>query len=263
MAELERALFRGTLPQTPPADFTRLYFGAEFCFWRLPAQKEILQALSWARQSGWDFTLVTPVLGEAEMLLLDRLLAPVLPELAAGDEVLISDWGALEVVRSHRDDLPVILGRALSGQKRGPRILGMELTTEQEDYFSQGSWYNRFAVEILTEQRIVRVEQDNLLQGLAPLPEPLTGSLHWPSAMVTSSRNCPFRDVEQNHPCPAPCGELFSLQADDTDIMLYQDGNTQFLCNEQLPENLPALRIDRLVWHPEHAVCFDNAGSGC
>jgi hypothetical protein len=34
----------------------------------------------------------------------------VLPKLEAGDTILISDWGALELVRAVRDDLVIILG---------------------------------------------------------------------------------------------------------------------------------------------------------
>ena len=184
MAELEQAAFLNDLPGESPAGFSRLYYGAEFCFWRLPSIEKTLASRAWARRVDWDYTLVTPVLGEAERQQLASFFKTVLPELTAGDEVLISDWGALELIRSVRDDLPVILGRTLSGQKRGPRILDMNLGGEQSEYFRCGSWHNRAAVELLVEKRVTRIEQDNLLQGLAPLPEALEGSLHFPYAMV-------------------------------------------------------------------------------
>ena len=249
MAELEHAAFLHTLPEDPPAGFARLYYGSEFCYWRLPLPRQILDARAWARNAGWAFTLVTPVVGEDERLRLDALLGEVLPGLAAADEVVISDWGALESIRARRDDLEVVIGRALSGQKRGPRIDGMELSAEQTDYFRQGSWHSRAAVELLEEQGIRRIEQDNLLQGLAALPAPLRGSLHVPCAMVTSSRNCPFRPAGGAAACAAPCGEIFTLQAADTAVLLYQDGNTQFLRNDRLPERPGELGIDRIVRH--------------
>ena len=126
----------------------------------------------------------------------------------------------------------------------------MTLTGEQRDYFQRGSWHSRDAVELLIEQKIERIEQDNLLQGLAPLPDTLKGSLHLPFAMVTSSRICPFRTSGESGPCPVYCGELFSLQSDQTKVLLYQDGNTQFLRNERLPDHLLPLGIDRIVKHP-------------
>jgi hypothetical protein len=251
VAELEQAAFLTHLPDAPPTGFSRLYYGAEFCFWRLSSIKNTLASRAWAGRVDWAFTLVTPVLGEAERLQLDSFLKTVLPELASGDEVLISDWGALELIRSVRDDLTVILGRALSGQKRGPRILDMNLGDEQTEYFRRGSWHNRDAVELLVEKGITRIEQDNLLQGLAPLPEPLEGSLHFPYALVTSSRNCPFRTSPEFGPCAAPCGETFTLKTEETETLLYQDGNTQFLHNETLPKDLSALGVNRIVMHPE------------
>ncbi|MCK4509864.1 MAG: hypothetical protein KAU27_15045 [Desulfuromonadales bacterium] len=251
MADLESACFLNDLPEQPPVGCSRLYYGAEFCFWRLPSCENILAARSWARHVGWHFTLVTPVLGEDERLRLDILLQTLLPELEAGDEILISDWGALALIRAIRDDLTIILGRALSGQKRGPRILDMSLTPEQSAYFERGSWHNHDAVELLAEQMIERIEQDNLLQGLAPLAQTLKGSLHLPYAMVASSRNCPFRTSSECEPCPAPCGEVFTLRSSETDVLLYQDGNTQFLHNDRMPENFAKLGIDRIVKHPE------------
>jgi len=244
---LEHACFLNDLPGEPPVGSSRLYYGAEFCFWRLPPPEKILVAREWTRNAGWSFTLATPVLGEDERLRLNDILKKILPELDAGDEVLISDWGALELVRAVRDDLTIVLGRALSGQKRGPRILDMTLTQEQADYFQRGSWHNRDAVELLAEQGIQRIEQDNLLQGLAPLAETIRGSLHLPYAMVTSSRNCPFRSDNEYGPCPAPCGEVFTLQTSETKTLFYQDGNTQFLYNGQLPGDLLELGIDRVV----------------
>jgi hypothetical protein len=167
------------------------------------------------------------------------------------DEVLISDWGTLEVVRSIRSDQTVILGRTLSGQKRGPRILDLELSEEQQAYFRQGSWYATAAVELLDEMKIRRVELDNLLQGVDSLPVGLNGSLHYPYAMVSSSRNCPFRSQGLKDPCPAPCGEVFTLSSDETEVPLYQAANTQFLMNDLLPQEPAELGIDRLVFHPE------------
>jgi len=246
----EYAAFLHDLPEQPPAGYSRLYYGAEFCFWRLPSSAKTLVAVEWARSAGWNFTLATPALGEDERVRLDSFLQKVLPELTAGDEVLISDWGALELIRAVRDDLTILLGRVLSGQKRGPRILDMTLTGEQRAYFQRGSWHNRDAVELLAEQGIERIEQDNLLQGLASLSNTLKGSLHLPFAMVTSSRICPFRLSGESGPCPVYCGELFTLQSDETEALLYQDGNTQFLRNERLPDDLLPLGIDRIVKHP-------------
>ena len=145
MAKLEYASFLTVLPETSPAGSSRLYFGAEFCFWRLPSVEDILRARTWAREFGLDFTLVTPVLGEDERVRLNGRLEKILPELDPGDATLISDWGALDLVRAVRDDLAIVLGPSPSGQKRGPRILGMSLPAYTPDSSKHASWPNHGA----------------------------------------------------------------------------------------------------------------------
>jgi len=245
---VERALFLHRLPAELPAGTQRLYWGAEFCCWRQPAAAATREALAFARAHGLGFSLVTPVLVETFVPRLEKLLDQTLPELGSGDEVVISDLGAIEAGRSRRPELPLVLGRALSGQKRGPRILDLELTSAQSDYFRQGAWYSAEAQRLLAELGIARVELDNLLQGLAPLPQGVAGTLHTPYALVTSSRNCPFRETRSG-PCRPTCGEVFSLTTPQSRVPLYQAGNSQFLCNPVLPENPAALGIDRLVEH--------------
>jgi len=249
--ELDRALFLHAPPDTLSPGITRLYAGAEFCPWRLPGSPELWRMLQRAHELGCAFTLVTPVLIEPLRESLHDTLARLLPAFAAGDEVVISDWGALELVREIDPAVPVVLGRVLSGQKRDPRTVELELTTAQLEHFRRGSWYAAPAVALLGELGIQRVELDNLLQGVAPLPAALRGTLHIPYAMVAASRNCPFRRPGSAETCPQPCGEVFTLTASDSAYPLLQGGNTQFVRNDRLPDDLSALGIDRIVEHLE------------
>ncbi len=250
MAEVESALFLNRLDGPLPEGYTRLYFGAEFCPWLLPSVAEAATACRVAHERGWHFTLATPVLTESVLPGLQSLLGALAGQFGPGDEVLISDWGALALVCELAPQVQIILGRTLSGQKRGPRILDLSLTVEQRDYFQRGSWYGRDAADLLGELQVSRVELDNLLQGLAPLPQGVVGSLHYPYAMVTSSRNCPFREERRAVGCAAGCGEAFSLETDQSGLPLFACGNTQFLENSKLPADLSVLGIDRLVHHP-------------
>jgi len=248
---VERALFLNRLDGVLPDGVDRLYFGAEFCPWLFPSAEAVRAARAAARTAGLRFTLATPVLVESFLPRLRCTLEEILPEFAVGDEVLISDWGALATVRAVAPSLPVLLGRALSGQKRGPQILDLDLAADVLDYFRQGSWYADEALALLCEEGIARVELDNLLQGVAPVPHSLRGSLHVPYAMVTSSRNCPFRQGDGAEGCAAGCGEAFTLVGAESRVPLLQRGNTQFLHHDSLPANLSALGIDRVVRHPE------------
>lgn len=251
MAEPQRALFLHQLPDTLPPAVARIYAGAEFCPWRLPTTAELHTFLIWAHEHGCAFSLVTPVLIEPLRNSLRATLQVILPTLSARDEVVISDWGTLDLVRGLCPEVTVVVGRVLSGQKRDARTVVLEMSAAQRAHFQQGSWYSAPAVELLRELGIRRVELDNLLQGVAALPAGLQGTLHVPYAMVTSSRNCPFRRPGSAEPCPRPCGEVFTLRAADCPEPLLQGGNTQFLRSDRLPDNLASLGIDRIVEHTD------------
>jgi len=246
---VERALCLSRWDAALPEGYQRLYFGAEFCSWALPSLVQIEAALATARTAGLPFTLLTPILREETLAELNTLFSALKPLLQSDDEVVISDFGALSLVRERLPQVNVVLGRALSGQKRGPRIEHLEMSDEAREYFRQGSWYSREAVKLLHELGVDRVELDNLIQGLAPLPQELRGSLHTPYAMVTSSRNCPFHRDKSGQRCAVTCGEVFRLSTEQISHPLYQAGNSQFLKLEQLPADLPALGIDRVVEH--------------
>jgi len=246
---VEQALFLSR-PGTLAGQFERLHFGAEFCPWNLSSASDILGMRAACHEVGWRFSLATPVIDQSAFSHLEKLFADVLPQLDADDEVVVNDLGAIEMVRAVRSDLALVIGRALSGKKRGPQILDLELSDDQLNYFRQGTWYSDANRELLDELGIARIELDNLLQGVAPLPPGLSGTLHTPYAMVTSSGTCPFRSHADKGSCPAPCGEVMTLTTPESQLPLYQGGNTQFYKLETVPENLAELGIDRVVSHP-------------
>ncbi|MDO3377025.1 hypothetical protein [Geoalkalibacter halelectricus] len=247
---MQRAVFLARLEGALPAGYERLYFGSEFCSWSFPALSEVEKALDEAHRRGLGFTLATPVLSEAFLPCLREVVARIGPRLRPGDEILISDWGALRLVREILPAVPLILGRVLSGQKRGAQILTLDLSPAAQAYFQQGAWYSAEACTLLDELNIHRIELDNLLQGIAALPAGLCGSLHFPYLFVTSTRSCPWREPGALEPCPAPCGEVFGLRSPREPLPMLQCGNTQFVRHEHLPAAPETLGIDRLVYHP-------------
>ena len=243
------ALFTTQIENIPAGEWSRIYFGSEFCPWTFPGDVALAAACKSARQQNLPFSLVTPVLSEPFLPILKKRLQTILPELGPDDEVVISDLGAIDLVRDLSPEVPLVAGRVLSGQKRGPRILDLDLNPAEIDYFQKGSWYQQQAVSFLREQSIDRVELDNLLQGVAPLPDGLHGTLHLPWVTVSVSRNCPFREPGQSGPCPVHCGESMKLTTEQTELPLHQAGNCQFIYNDRLPDNLDQLGIDRVVRH--------------
>jgi len=246
---VEQALFIVDPDAIPVGDWSRIYFGSEFCCWTFPDSSHIEKALAVARKTNRHFSLVTPVLSEPFIPILRTTLEQVLPQLQAEDEVILSDLGTLRLLDQLGAETTRVIGRVLSGQKRGPRILGLDLKPSEAAYFQRGSWYQDEAAAFLAEHAVSRVELDNLLQGIAPLPKQLKGTLHFPWAMVASSRNCPLREPGRTGPCSGGCGEVMKLTTPETPIPLFQAGNSQFLRNDILPGNLAESGVDRTVEH--------------
>ena len=246
---MEQALFLppGETPDLSGVD--RLYLGAEFCPWTFPDLAETRRGMELAREAALPLTLVTPVFGEFFLAPLQTILAEVLPSFLPADEIVISDWGAYPLIKKISPHQEVVVGRALSGQKRGPQILDFVLSSEQLEYFQTSRFHNSEAQQLLNELGVGRIELDSPPQGIAPLPPLLRGTLHTPFAMVTSSRNCPFRSGGGDRGCPARCGEVFTLNSPQSPLPLLQGGNTQFIEIGEIPDNLTALGIDRLVTH--------------
>ena len=85
--------WRDLLPEGPAV---ALYFGSEFCEDRLPDASEALAFCAMAGDSGWEPTLLTPLVTPAGLLRVDRLLGALR---AGGAEpaVVFNDWGVLGV----------------------------------------------------------------------------------------------------------------------------------------------------------------------
>lgn len=246
---MEYALF---LPPGETPVFTgveRLYIGSEFCPWTFPDLAEIRRGMQLARNADLPVTLVTPVFGEFFSDRLQSILTQILPDFLPADEIVISDWGAYLLIKKIAPHQEVILGRALSGQKRGPQILDLPLSAVQLEYFQASRFYSSETRQLLSELGVRRIELDYPPQGIAAVPPPLQATLHAPFAMVTSSRNCPFRGGDGARGCPTRCGEVFTLKSPQSPLPLLQGGNTQFVATKEIPDNLTALGVDRLVTH--------------
>lgn len=248
---MERALFLapGESPSFIAVD--RLYIGSEFCPWTFPDLGEIRRGMQLARHAALPLTLVTPVFGEFFLAHLQGILRDLLPDFGAGDEVVISDWGAYPLIKEIAPQQEIVLGRALSGQKRGPQIIDLDLPDSQLEYFRASRFHSSEGRKLLADLAIKRIELDYPPQGIAAVSPPLRATLHTPFAMVTSSRNCPFRDGSGAQGCAVHCGEVFTLKSPQSPLPLLQGGNTQFIEVKGVPApgDLMALGVDRLVVH--------------
>lgn len=257
----ERAVFV-TRTEHLPGDlsgYSRLYFGIEFCERLLPSKQELEAALRVAAQHNMQFTFVTPFVTDAGIETL-KMLTDVLPGGGAGLEAVVNDFGYLQVLRQKGWRGDIALGRLLTKQKRGPRLMNVisRLSSEAVEHFRQSNIDAPFTAEFLMEKGISRVELDNLLQGISRSNPCFKASLYVPYAYVTTTRYClsagcekPGAAIRTIKPCQKECQRCgFELSHPTMPVTLMLRGNTQFFKNDVLPGNLEELKIDRLVFQP-------------
>jgi hypothetical protein len=241
-------------------EYSRLYFGIEFCQNLLPSKEEIGQILRFIFEKRIDFTFVTPYLTNEGMEKIKGLLSCVI-DAQAEAEIVINDWGLLEWINQEYPGLNLALGRLLTKQKRGPRILKLIgiVPDTMIQHFRKSNVDASAAIDFLIERQIKRVELDNLLQGISRPPHSLKGSLYIPFAYITTTRLCLLSSCENESDkylrmvsaCNRECQRYtFKLTHKNMPVDLLLKGNTQFFRNERLPDNLDDLNIDRIVYQP-------------
>lgn len=255
---MERAVFVAGLDRLPPPGqrYDRLYFGSEFCAWRLPDERELREALAAAADRGLRFSLVTPFLDEPG---LTRALALVgaLPQDPA-TEVVANDLGLIEALREAGWGGTLVAGRLLTRQRRGPGFQSFGDVPPAAAAALRGSALDSPAfVELLgARYGVKRFELDDLVQGVVvpDLPAGVSLSLYRPYLLVTATRNCPWifdgQTWDRSGNCGRPCRvgslSLTPVQAGDRELIM--GGCAQFL--EHRSDDPAPAGINRMIWQP-------------
>ncbi len=256
---MEKALYTLSLKDVKSAAgrYSRVYFGAEFCQWRMPGPALAVKAYDLAREAGMDFTLMTPWVTDAGL----KKVGAVLKSLVAGGvdtfEVVVNDLGVLTLLKEQYSGLTPVLGRLLVKQKRCPRVPGiMEgLPDAGREVYLRAGAEDKAAMHLLKGYGVGRVELDNPLQGIeADLKSArLKGSIYTPYAYVTTTRNCPASFDGTGWQAYTGCKlkgcvkNVLVLANPAHDARLLMRGNTQFVENYDLPADLRKMGIDRIV----------------
>jgi len=289
---VEQALFISKLSQLPYLEkrYSRIYFGNEFCQRMIPSRRDLQQALRFTRKKGLDLSFVTPYVTNQGLRKLKNLF-DLLSSTGLSGEVIVNDWGVLNLLSRNYPGLSPVLGRLLTKQKRGPRLerllkrdgrprlirdphspktnylvfqkrLPLDL-----DYYYKGS--NAASVGLihnyLIEHGVNRIELDNTVQGLSlQLPQgEISASLYLPYIYIATTFFCPSAGCDQKkksllkiRPCTKQCQKyIFKLRHKSIPKTLFLKGNTVFYKHSRLPRRrLEEIGINRLVYQPEIPV---------
>jgi hypothetical protein len=259
---VEQAIFVTKVKDLKYVDsrYSRLYFGNEFCP-RLTASLEDFKVVKdFISKRNMEFTFVTPYVTNKEIDELTPILEFVIKDFL-GAEIVVNDWGFLRLIRREFNCSNLALGRLLTKQKRGPRILNLKnkVPDNMFQHFRESNVDLPLLSDFLVNNGIKRVELDNLLQGVSRANSSLKASLYFPFAYVTTTRFCIISSSEKRRkflrsiqPCNKECQKYtFRLKHKNMPVDFFLKGNTQFFRNDKLTDNLAELRIDRIVYEPE------------
>lgn len=260
---MEKAIFISKPEHLQYADtnFSRLYFGTEFCERLLQPEGQLNKVLSFARKNDLDFTYVTPYATNFGLKIIEKNVAKISKEIN-DVEVVVNDWGVLRMLRGC--NIKPVLGRLLSKQKRDARILNLigkspELMIA---HFKKSNLEMPIYQDFLIQKGISRVEVDNVFQGIDIdfSPSRLKASIYYPYIYVTTTRRCLInscdliskRDVIGIYPCSKECQKYtIELEHKIMPKKIILKGNTQFLYNPELPASLEEKGINRTIFQPE------------
>jgi len=231
-----------------PWSLTRVYFGQEFCEKALPTRKELTQALEVCQKKGMHFTLVTPYVTEEGLVKVKELLGQ-LAEQKPSAEVVVNDWGVLQLIAENYPALTPVLGRLLNKVLRDPRMIThlKKLTGKTLERYRKSSVTGAPMEAILDKYGVRRVELDLPPQGLDEQGKRKCElSLYLPFGVITTGRICLMRswglDEKQKFMpflggCDRKC-RFYWLEMTDISRQvrksknwsILQKGNTVFYC---------------------------------
>jgi hypothetical protein len=245
-------------------DFTRIYFGQEFCERLLPKTDELEKLISFTLDENIPLTFVTPYVTDKGLLKLEKLIR-LFAEKMPKAEIVFNDWGVFQFIEENFPELNPVLGRLLNKQKRGPRIMNIidQVPSETRDYYTGASLDVKATAGFLKKKGVFRIEFDNLLQGLnmTGLDSEIKRSLYLPYLFISTTRFCLTANCESGDsgvgvmPCHRECQNYsFNLNNPVMKTPLIRRGNTIFALNENIPDVVSRGEVDRIVIQPEIPV---------
>ena len=244
-------------------DFSRLYFGQEFCERLIPSIKELEEVLLFVEEKKLLFTFVTPYVTNKGLCRIEEIIG-FIAEKKLEFEVVFNDWGVFQYLKEKWPMLTPVMGRLLNKMKRGPRIMNIfnKMSCDSKEYFQKSNLNVPAAVTFLKQHGIQRVEFDNLLQGINidDADKEIHKSLYMPFAFVSTTRFCLSANCDSSvssdyvgiFNCNRECRKYtFNINNPAMGLPLIRKGNTVFFLNENIPDIVLKGGVDRIVIQPE------------
>ncbi|MFC1631822.1 hypothetical protein ACFL1I_07505 [Candidatus Omnitrophota bacterium] len=268
----------GNLKYFRGGQYQRMYWGVEFCQNLIPTIADTAKVLRFIINNNLRLTLVTPFVTEYGLKRLRKFFA-WLNSKVSGCEVIVNDWGVLEILNVEFGNIfEPVFGRLLARQQRDPAIknvlekqlpsavkgrdgkIAIVVHRPPHQRYQKGMracYANPILIQnLLSKFGIRRIELNNLIQGLDLQGVKFKKSIYTPYVNISTSRFCPMRTRQQKiyriNVCERECQRYYEILRNRAiPKIIYKRGTTTFYKNPLAAKNLSGLDIDRIVFQPE------------
>lgn len=271
---MEKAIFINKIDQWREdylGVYTRVYTGNEFCQFLFPCLDAIVDFIDFMKRKKLNVSIVTPYMSTNYIYKIEEIIRK-LWDMGCEFELVVNDWGFLSLISNKYPEKKIILGRILNKMKRDPRIINDELYNVPVSLFQNYKDCNYslpWVRDFLIKKGVVRLEFDNLLQGLnmelggdSPI---INNSIYHPFFYITTTRLCRFNIINQDakkegiifkvpENCRKNCMDYRLVFRQDLmkDVPLILQGNTLFGMNKDIDEDmLKKNGINRIIFEPD------------
>lgn len=244
-------------------EFTYLYFGNEFCEYRIPRPEQVRKFLQICRRDDLSPVFVTPTVTDFGIEQVKACLEQL--SLYEGKiSVVVNDYGVMEFINRSNRNFDVVAGRVLDKLSHEARADAAQL---QEYYGEEGLKYatipgilSKSHRNILRSYHVNRYEFDYPKVGFCAEDVEEGLSLYWPYNYETTGRVCMFRSTDRvgnekflvGSPCKGNCRNIVAerVRVSDTadeKYYLLQAGNTVYYIDETADFDRLTKIFDRLI----------------
>lgn len=173
----------------------RIYFGSEFCQYRIPTLEDVQKAYEIVTGYGYEFSFVTSYVPESGMQQLLTIFS-WLNQQETGVEVVVNDWGICYSIAKNYPNLIIVVGRLLNKMIRDPRVAHLynqkAAPQKAKSIFMNSAFEAPYFQQFLQRYNVSRIEYDSFIQPIQQTKERegMPSSLYLGYGVIATGRSC-------------------------------------------------------------------------
>ena len=174
-------------------DITRVYIGNEFCHNLFPEISLLIKMMERAESKNLNITLCFTYMRDCLIEKTEEIIDKVYSwcrEHEKHIEIVINDWGMLELLKDKQDYIKICLGVLLNKRKKDPRYMYKKGYEENKDLMAENSLNSTIFTDFLKDNGINRYEYESC--GYRMDIAKGKHSLHMPFYVTNTSQYCPL-----------------------------------------------------------------------